>query len=273
MNQSTTALPAVQRHLLEQFRAGGKPNQIELMRDGSNTQQAWNIYQTELMLSGEQGKLYGPGKAALQERIKDAQRRQYQASKELGQLVRELHPDAAPVRQQDATGLVASAFNQYETGEFNTATSAANSLFPQATAAALLRRTGQRKKMKKAVAACRDMPGAVAYREKAGARAVGKLAHDSGSATFGAVSDAMRLTLAINQADSKAEKALTRVSELESRIAALEAQAATQAQRNAVDDAGQDPKELARSMRSSGASLSEIAKATGRSRSTIQRWI
>lgn len=265
-----TTLTAVQRSLLNHFKAGGTPDPAELARDGSATQFAWNIWQT---MQGNAAAVVGPCKAGLQSRIKDAQRRQYAVQKELGQLVRELHPDAVPVRQQDATELVASAFRQYETGAFDTATSVATALFPDAAkATAVLRRTGQRKRMKRAVAACRNMPGAVAYQEQAGARAYGKLAHDSGSSTFGSVSDAMRLTLAVEGAERKAELALSRVDELEARIAALEAQAAAQHQRNAVEDAGQDPKELARAMRADGASLGSIAKAVGRSKATVQSW-
>lgn len=61
--------------------------------------------------------------------------------------------------------------------------------------------------------------------------------------------------------------------EHEQRIKELELQMQMLTQRHSLEDDGVDPKAQAQRMRAEGSSLGDIAKALGRTRSTIQRWL
>lgn len=75
---------------------------------------------------------------------------------------------------------------------------------------------------------------------------------------------------------SSLEAARTTIEEkqdaMQAEINALKAQLAAQATRNALDDAGVDPKAEAQRMRKEGMSIGDISKAVGRSKSTVHSW-
>ncbi|MFS7383521.1 hypothetical protein AB6870_15770 [Rahnella inusitata] len=190
--------------------------------------------------------------------LKQAERNYYAA-------VRAQYPDQYRVPQTDYNGMVRDAFDFYTDGAKRSATGIVAGYVPEQHQRAIANRKGQRKRMRRAIEANKTHPAHVAITSRIGKQGTNSMAQDTVS---------MSLVRLMMEAGTQRtlDTMSNDVAELKARVAALEAQAAAQNQRNAVEDAGQDPRELARAMRADGDSLGAIAKATGRSRATVQSW-
>ncbi|MBU3894477.1 helix-turn-helix domain-containing protein [Serratia rhizosphaerae] len=244
-------LPAYAQQWWDRFANGAQPDITAL--------QQIPAYRTTWELFCEATGRNASGTAAAFSELKKAERKYYAA-------VRAMYPNQYRVPQTDYNGMVRDALDFYQDGEKRSASGIVGGYVPKEHARAVANRKGQRKRMRRAIEANKPHPAYAAITSRIGKQGVNSMAQDTVSMTL------VRLMM-----EAGTQRTLDtmsyEVAELKAQVAALEAFQSATEKRHTIEDAGQDPKELARSMRASGKSLGEIAKATGRSRSTVQRWV
>lgn len=244
-------LPAYAQQWWDSFANGAQPDTTALQQIPAY-RSTWELF------CGFTGR-NASGTAAAFSELKKAERKYYAA-------VRAMYPNQYRVPQTDYNGMVRDALDFYQDGEKRSASGIVGDYAPEEHARAVANRKGQRKRMRRAIEANKPHPAYAAITSRIGKQGVNSMAQDTVSMTL------VRLMM-----EAGTQRTLDTMSndmaELKARVAALEAAQSATEKRHAIEDAGQDPRELARSMHADGESLGAIAKATGRSRSTIQHWV
>ncbi|MCC3734704.1 RNA polymerase subunit sigma-24 [Rouxiella badensis] len=173
------------------------------------------------------------------------------------------NPNRISLNQSQVTRAVKTSLDVYHTGEAKPSISIVRDLLPGKDVKPVMSRPQQRKRMKKALKANASHPAvqtAVAQGNPI------RMDADTLSSGLMSLQNAAMVVRKLNDHEQ-------RMLNMEARLKELEAFKDSTEKRHAIEDAGQDPRELARSMHTDGKSLGEIAKVTGRSRSTIQHWV
>lgn len=172
------------------------------------------------------------------------------------------NPNRVSLNQSQVTQAVKTSLDVFNTGETKPAVSIVRDLLPGKDVKPVMNRPQQRKRMKKAMKANADHPAIVTAQKQGNPI---RMDADTLSSGLMSLQNAAMVIRKLNEHEKRlvAEEAAT--ADLARRVAELEARLLS------VED-GITPQQQAISMRSSGKSYGEIAKALGRSRATIQSW-
>ncbi|MBJ2067972.1 hypothetical protein [Serratia odorifera] len=164
--------------------------------------------------------------------------------------------------------MIQDALDIFNDGAARTAIGIIQRHVPAEHAASIANRKGDahRQRIQAAVETNNSHLGYAAIQAEYGKTGINRLVGATMNSTL------VEIMLRCNDARKRTEQE-RRLAAVEAERAELKAFKAATEKRHTIEDAGQDPKELARSMHMGGKSLGAIAKATGRSRSTIQRWV
>jgi hypothetical protein len=173
------------------------------------------------------------------------------------------NPNRVSLKQSQVTHAVRSSLDVYHSGEPQPSINIVRNLLPGKDVKPVMSRPQQRKRMKKALKANASHPAVVTAQKQGNPI---RMDADTISSGLQSLQNAAMVVRKLNEHEQ-------RMQDMESRLKELEAFKENTEKRQAIEDAGQDPRELSRSMHADGKSLGAIAKATGRSRSTIQRWV
>ncbi|HCT9096935.1 TPA: RNA polymerase subunit sigma-24 [Serratia liquefaciens] len=173
------------------------------------------------------------------------------------------NPNRVSLKQSQVTHAVKTSLDVYHSGEPQPSINIVRNLLPGKDVKPVMSRPQQRKRMKKALKANASHPAVVTAQKQGNPI---RMDADTISSGLQSLQNAAMVVRKLNEHEQ-------RLQDMESRLKELEAFKESTEKRHAIEDAGQDPRELARSMHTDGKSLGAIAKATGRSRSTIQHWV
>lgn len=173
------------------------------------------------------------------------------------------NPNRVSLKQSQVTHAVKSSLDVYHSGEPQPSINIVRNLLPGKDVKPVMSRPQQRKRMKKALKANASHPAVVTAQKQGNPI---RMDADTISSGLQSLQNAAMVVRKLNDHEQ-------RMQDMEARLKELEAFKENTEKRHAIEDAGQDPRELSRSMHADGKSLGAIAKATGRSRSTIQRWV
>ncbi|MEQ9843788.1 RNA polymerase subunit sigma-24 [Pectobacterium brasiliense] len=173
------------------------------------------------------------------------------------------NPNRVNLNQSQVTHAVRTSLDVYHSGETKPSIQIVRDLLPGKDVKSVMNRPQQRKRMKKALKANADHPAIVTAQKQGN-----PIRMDADTLSSGLISlqNAAMIVRKLNEHER-------RLTDMEVRLRELEAFKVNTEARHVIEDAGKDPRELARTMRVAGKSLGEISKATGRPRSTIQRWV
>lgn len=177
--------------------------------------------------------------------------------------VAQANPHYCPVKQTEVTIGVGKALDAGWSGKKATSTALMREAANKEITEAYMSRTNQKSKLRAALAHHDNHP-AVQYAKKQGNKI--RVDADALSPGLSAIQDAASLFRKLSEHEK-------RLADMEARMRDLETFKANTEARHVIEDVGQDPAEIARVMRADGDSYGKIAKALGRSRSTIQRWV
>jgi len=173
------------------------------------------------------------------------------------------NPNRVSLKQSQVTSAVKESLDAYHTGTPRPSIDIVRSLLPGKDVKPVMSRPQQRRRLKKGLRANSDHPAVVTAQKQGNPI---RMDADTISSGLQSLQNAAMVVRKLNEHEQ-------RLQDMESRLKELEAFKESTEKRHAIEDAGQDPRELARSMHTDGKSLGAIAKATGRSRSTIQHWV
>ncbi|CAI1721742.1 Uncharacterised protein [Serratia grimesii] len=173
------------------------------------------------------------------------------------------NPNRVGLKQNQVTHAVKTSLDVYHTGEPQPSINIVRNLLPGKDVKPVMSRPQQRKRMKKALKANAGHPAVVTAQKQGNPI---RMDADTISSGLQSLQNAVMVVRKLNGHEQC-------MLDMEARLKELEAFKESTEKRHAIEDAGQDPRELARSMHTDGKSLGEIARATGRSRSTIQHWV
>ena len=173
------------------------------------------------------------------------------------------NPNRVSMKQAQVTQAVRTSLDVYHTGETKPAIAIVRDLLPGRDVKPVMSRPQQRKRMKKALKANAEHPAVITAQKQGNPI---RMDADTLSSGLMSLQNAALIVRKLNDHEQ-------RLNDMEARMRELEAFKANTEKRHVIQDAGQDPAEIARSMRAAGESYGKIAAALGRSRSTIQRWV
>jgi len=242
-----TDLNPAQRQYWKMFSNGWKPAANDLQAAGIG--ELYGRYTTAQT---------GVNQSALQAAVAD----KYRAEAAIRRIAMQ-NPNRVSLNQSQVTNAVRTSLDVYHTGETQPSISIVRDLLPGKDVKPVMSRPQQRKRMKKALKANASHPAVVTAQKQGNPI---RMDADTLSSGLMSLQNAAMVVRKLNDHEQ-------RLADMEARMKELEAFKANTEQRHTIEDEGQDPRDLARALRAAGKSLGDIAKATGRSRSTIQRWV